>query len=356
MNLLLLAQTPPPIHGASIINKAVLDLVSNRDEFHVTHVNISISKSILDMQKSQLLKALKSLRIFFSCCCTIFCSPNKITYINASPSGAASIRDLLFVLLASFRSKIVFAHFHGQMNDDSVFSRITNQRFLKKNVSYIFLDQELVPNSLKQKKNSYILYNYVPGEKDYLSIEKDNNEIPVVCFLANMLPAKGVVDFLEICADSLRAGYKFKVIIAGGWTSKYQQENYIEWLQDNDDISSMFNHCGNVDHKEKLEFFSRADIFLYPTKNDAFPLVILEAMASGVITIASNVGAIKNIIGDDSLVCDPNDTDEFRSTLEKFILDDSLRSVKKEELKRRYKENFSKSKFEEGLLSILRYQ
>ncbi len=350
MHILILAQTPPPIHGAALINKAVLDALSSHPGTTTKHINISKSNSIYDMQKSALQKSLKAMLLMISTCLSIIKNRKKITYINTAPGGIASIRDFVFLTLASFCSRNVFAHFHGQIPKNSIF--LNSSRFLfKTNVTFIFLDESLIPEQFKiTRKKTEILSNFAPNEDAYKTIERAGAKIKTVGFLANMLPAKGIDTFLATCASELRAGSNFSVHIAGGWTAKYEEEQYTKWITDNADISDRFTHYGAVNNLQKSVFFNKVDIFYYPTKNDAFPLVLLEAMASGSAILTTDIGAIKNIIADGDLICSTN---EDSKKLRLLLDNPSILVEKQKNLRDRYYSKYSHAHFEKNLYLIL---
>lgn len=64
---------------------------------------------------------------------------------------------------------------------------------------------------------------------------------------------------------------------------------------------------------EVAKYLSAADIFVLPSKIEGFPLSILEAMGMGVAVIASDVGAVSEVIdsGEDGYVITPGATDEI---------------------------------------------
>ena len=50
--------------------------------------------------------------------------------------------------------------------------------------------------------------------------------------------------------------------------------------------------------KKKYKILANSDLMIYPTKDDCFPLCILEALSYGLPVISTNVGAIPDIIKD----------------------------------------------------------
>jgi glycosyltransferase involved in cell wall biosynthesis len=84
---------------------------------------------------------------------------------------------------------------------------------------------------------------------------------------------------------------------------------------------------GNVRNVE--EYLRAADIFVFPTENDAFPSSLLEAMTSGLPVVTTPVGAIKEIVrdGQTGLLVRPRDPNALASALER-LLDDRVLSAR----------------------------
>lgn len=352
MKVFFIAQTPPPVHGASLMNQLVYDVLADDDQFDITEVNPSVSRSISDMQKPLVLRVILSIGIF---CRVLFCRVirySDITYINAAPSGLSGLRDLLFVFVSCIRSKRVLVHFHGCLNSSSFYFGRMETWFIPNKVEYIFLDTSLIPSHLMSGRKVFVLPNCLPFEKEYMPHLVEAKPRLTVGFLANMLPSKGVKDFLDICADVLRSGYTFDVLLAGGWTKKYCEDDFNEWKAKHADICEYFEHLGSVGIEEKVSFFSRLDIFLYPTRNDAFPLVVLESMVNGVAVISSEIGAIKSILGAGGLICCPNSKDEFKTNLKNLLGDHEALELEKARLIERYHKEFSRKQFVENVLAV----
>jgi glycosyltransferase involved in cell wall biosynthesis len=82
-------------------------------------------------------------------------------------------------------------------------------------------------------------------------------------------------------------GKNFTLIIAGD-----DIENKKITKINNIDIIKL----GYLQEKELIKYYSAVDIFIYPSKSDVFPLVVVEAMAAGLPVISTQVGGIPELI------------------------------------------------------------
>lgn len=76
-----------------------------------------------------------------------------------------------------------------------------------------------------------------------------------------------------------------------------------------------------------VALFREADIFALPTFGDTFAQVVLEAMASGLPVVASDVGAISELVshGETGLLVPPRDRDRLFAAVEALLQDTELR-------------------------------
>lgn len=83
--------------------------------------------------------------------------------------------------------------------------------------------------------------------------------------------------------------------------------------------------AGKVDNLN--EYYNMADIFVFPTKYDAFGLTILEAMSCGLPVITTNIGAGNLITNykDGLWFNNPNSVDDIVDKIEILIQDETLR-------------------------------
>ena len=79
--------------------------------------------------------------------------------------------------------------------------------------------------------------------------------------------------------------------------------------------------------KDVPEIMNAADIFAHPSKREGLGLACLEAMASGLPLVTSNIQGIPDYVenGVTGFLCDPKDVDMFADHLHSLIRDPALR-------------------------------
>jgi len=78
-------------------------------------------------------------------------------------------------------------------------------------------------------------------------------------------------------------------------------------------------HTGVEARSEELRrLYAEADVFALPTRADAVPWVVLEAMSAGLPVVASDVGAVGELAGDGGELVEPGDVDGLTTALERL--------------------------------------
>ena len=94
-----------------------------------------------------------------------------------------------------------------------------------------------------------------------------------------------------------------------------------------------------------------ADIFAYPTRQDAFPLVILEAMNFGLPIISTKEGAIPEIIenGITGFIIEKGDSKDLAAKLEILIENESLRKLLGDAAKEKFLQKYTDECFQKNM-------
>ena len=78
---------------------------------------------------------------------------------------------------------------------------------------------------------------------------------------------------------------------------------------------------------ELFELYQRADVFVLPTRGDAYGLVFAEAMACGLPVVACDVGAVSELVvhGETGLLVPPGSPEHLAAALDRLVTDHALR-------------------------------
>lgn len=87
------------------------------------------------------------------------------------------------------------------------------------------------------------------------------------------------------------------------------------------DLLCITNYVHNTDMPD---LYSRAFLFLYPSKRESFGIPILESMACGTAVITSNCSSMPAISGDAALYADPNSPESIAACITKLETDKRL--------------------------------
>ena len=78
---------------------------------------------------------------------------------------------------------------------------------------------------------------------------------------------------------------------------------------------------GWIDQADLAAVFSLADLYLYPSNLEAFPIPITEAMACGTPIITSNVNGLDEIAGDAAVLVDPGNAEAIANAVCQLLSD-----------------------------------
>lgn len=81
---------------------------------------------------------------------------------------------------------------------------------------------------------------------------------------------------------------------------------------------------GWIDQMDLPAVYSLADLYLYPSNLEAFPIPLTEAMACGTPILTSNVNGLKEIAGDAALLIDPSNTELIADGIAHILSDSEL--------------------------------
>lgn len=353
--ILYIVPLPPPVHGHSVMCKYVLDNKLINDEFIVDAINLHTSRSMAEMDKKPLLKICRMLRALFRTFILLIRNKYEFVYIALTCHGGGLLKDMSFIYLCKlFHCKIVFhQHNQGVRHDMDRAPYKWIYPSLYGNVKVILLSWNLYDDISRyvKKEDVYICPNGIPTIED--SIVQVKNEVPHIFFLSNLLVEKGVYVLMDALAILKKKGLPFVCDFVGCETAeinKYQFDEYSASVGIEDRVIYHGPKFGN----DKELYWNMADIFVLPTLNECYPLVLIEAMQHSLPCIASDEGAISDIINNNEtgLVFAKGDAKQLADCLEKILVDPALGKQLGMRGFERYKEELTIQKFNYNIYNI----
>jgi len=138
--------------------------------------------------------------------------------------------------------------------------------------------------------------------------------------VATLEPRKNLARLVRAYAalpTATKARHPLVIVGARGWLN-HELERTLTPLE----AAGTVRRLGYVGEDELPALYAGAHAFAFPSLYEGFGLPVLEAMASGVPVLTSNVSSLPEVAGDAALLIDPNDEDALREGLVR-LLDDS---------------------------------
>lgn len=355
--ILLLVKIPPPLTGATLMNQYIVNSKVLKNKFDIHTISISYKKDINDKHKYSFKKIFSILKFHFKLFRKLIIFKPNIVYFQISPLGIAFIRDCTYVFwLKLFRIHIVY-HLHGKgikkASENSIVMRFL-YRWAFNGSSVICLSNLLVDDiSTVYSGVPYIVNNGIPKITYYKKKKYENSSTVNILFLSNLIYSKGIFDFLDsllLLDIQLRAKIRVQIV---GEDAEISSTMLSEEISKRG-LSNFITYLGPKHGDEKYKCLYDSDILVYPTLNDAFPLVLLEAMQFGIPVIASVEGAIPEIVdnGVTGFLAEKNRPDLIAEKMKILIENNQLRKEMGMSARNKFLEKYTLEIFEQNMANV----
>ncbi len=327
LKLLLVAPVPPPYGG--IANWVVLmkKYLSDKEEVELVDiVNIAPKQRGLDgrtlydriieqgLQMLQLRSQIKEI-----------IQEKKPTVVHITTSGQlAIIRDIFFLKLLKQKKIRSVYHIHfgriAEIAERNTFEWKLLKRALRLATVVIAIDQKtqsIFEKQLLMNKSILVANPFITKD-----VEKHTNTTTskTIMFLGWCVKTKGIEELLSAWID-IESNYSdWQLKIVGPYDQDYKEKLVKKYTSN----SIIFE--GEKEHEEALDILSKSGIFILPSYTEGFPNAVLEAMALRKPIIATDVGAISDMLSEEcGIVIRPRDAEVVKKALIKLLDDEQLR-------------------------------
>ena len=141
---------------------------------------------------------------------------------------------------------------------------------------------------------------------------------PIFLYVGRITARKGIKTLLEACAMLKSQGYlDYSLLIVGKGEQREELEAFIKERHFEEQVS----WAGWVEYGNLGSYFQQADIFVFPTFEDVWGMVVPEAMVFGKPVLCSNGAASYELIvsGENGYIFDPSSAKELADKMQIFL-------------------------------------
>lgn len=321
------------IHKEKFISSSIEYCVSNlspKDIFYLIRrpfLLITVFRKILKFKRCT---GLREMYTTIKTCLKILTAARK-DHVDIIHSQHCLLRTLAAIIAGKILKKSVVITVHGgEFAHEATYKKYSsaidyNVREADAVIAVSkFTKKKMIARGVTRKV--YVVHNGVDIEKYYsipdIQADKMKRNNRIVLTVAHLSKRKGI-DVLLKSIPLIKTENVEAWIVGPPWDPAIMEEliNLVKQL----DIENRVIFWGEIPDAEIVRQYNMADVFILPTawETEGFGLVNLEAMACGTPVIASNIGAIPDIVdhGKTGILVTPNKPQELARAIDSLIAD-----------------------------------
>ena len=205
---------------------------------------------------------------------------------------AVGINDKLKFLFKTYVEKYIFPLFKNII----FISSFNKNLFHHNNIVSINIFNPVSPIFFGNQKSSPVSNSII-----YVAVIKESKNLKIVIQALAMLKKKNII---------------FDLHVIGGFKTKRYEKEIHSLIHDNG-LTAQIKFYGWLTGEQILGIYDKCGIFILPSRNETLPVSIGEAMAQGKVVIASNVGAVSEMIKDEisGLLFESNNVEQLTTVI-----------------------------------------
>ena len=153
-----------------------------------------------------------------------------------------------------------------------------------------------------------------------LQIKQDEK---IVLFVGTLRPVKGLKYLIQAMGIITKQDAGVKLLLIGDG----EEREYLENLAKQLDLKEEVIFAGKVPNEEVPQYTAASDLFVLPSLSEGFPVTVLEAMASGLPIVTTNVKGLPEIVkeGENGFLVEPRNPEQIAEKVLLLLGNDELR-------------------------------
>lgn len=357
--ILFIMHMPPPMHGAAVMGQYIRDSNYINSKYDCFFLNEAISTDVSHIGRVGWYK-IKSIYNHVKNIERKICEvdPDLIYITPSAYQPEIGMIRYVFEFLTINRfgiKKLIHFHNKGIREKCQKWWIQWYYKMLFKNAKVIF-----IANGFEKQFDIYLKPEQIfhcPNGIQETRIKdvviQRGNATPRLLFLSNMMREKGVYTLLEAIAILKSKDISFFCDFVGEWKDIKEEEfnNYCKKYKIEDRITAH----GPVFGAAKLDYYKNADIFVFPSYNETFGLVLAEAMEYELPCVTTNEGGMPVLVEDgyNGYLINKADSEQLADRLEKLICCPELRINMGRASYKKFKNEFTVDMFEKKMSSCI---
>lgn len=353
MKLLLISPLPPPAGGIRTVSESLVHFIRNSEngiEVAVCNTNHRFRPETSESKAVRIFSGIQNaLETLYKLEKAIRREKPDVIHL-ASSSSLALIKDFL-ILKRSRMAKIpVVMHWHFGRIPELKTQQNREWKFLQKMIKASDWSVVIDENSFQTlEREGFKNIACIPNPLGSDVIQKAR-EIQVnghvklqdrVIYVGHIIKSKGVFELVKACSELETVK---ELICIGKVENQVKKElEKIARIREN---GKWLHFTGELKKNEVLEFMAQSEVLALPSYTEGFPMVVLEAMAMGCAVVATDVGAIPQMMAAQSekpcgICVPPGNTEKLREAIGELVKNPSLCEIYGQRGRKRVLENYT---------------
>lgn len=345
--ILLVGKVPPPYLGTSVWFEE-LRKSSLSEHFEIIWFNVNVNADLSTIGHFSINKTFRNLSLYYHFATTIRKIRPELVMVPISQSTIGFIKDSIYIWLSKRNSKTVIV-LHGSnlrnwLANSWFFTNIYFTFSMRGTYGAIVLGYKLrkLFEPWFYESKIFVIPNGLDMNLPDRNTPRDG--LIIVRYIGSISFNKGVDVLVEAIGYLNNYHKKIRLIINGKWRDNKLKADIERKISD---YKLPVSYEGEVTGDDKIKAYHNTDIFVFtPVSPEGHPMVIVEAMASGLPVISTDQGAISESVLDNinGYIVKAGDYVEIAEKIKYLTDNPEIRIKMGKESRRIYEEKFTLEK------------